>query len=73
MIENSTPFGQDRSTQLADANKMIRIGVIALLVSIGLTAISSRVGNVVVVSPVLFVIGLGSLIAGLAKRSKATR
>lgn len=70
MTDEKVPFGQDRATRMADANKLIRVGVVVVVGSLVLTGISQHFGGVVVASPFLLIMGLGSLICVVQVRGR---
>lgn len=65
------PFGQDRTTRLAAANKMIRSGALAFFGALAFVLIQVAMhSRIVVYSSFLFIAGAVMLMIGFYRRSK---
>jgi hypothetical protein len=66
----TVPFGQDPETKIREANKLIKMGLFALVSGFVIAFISAETSDFLVGSPMLFILGLGSLVVGLVRRAR---
>ncbi len=70
MADGKVPFGQDRETRRADAQKLIRNGLFAIFGGIGIAMLGQAIGVNSSASLFLLIIGVISLVTGLMRRHR---